>query len=241
MRRILTVLLLGIGGLALTGLAIAYLARPNNASSASATPDTVVIRDYAFHPATLTVTPGTTVTWVNRDPVAHTVTSKDGGWGSALLQQGQEFSYTFAEPGTYNYFCQPHPWMEGRIVVGEATDGTAPAGPTSAATPAEPNDQAPSSGPPAGPVDWPEQMRQWMDQMHGPGSFDAMRQWMEERWGPGAFDSMIQNCPQGGQGGMMGGTTGGGMMGGGTMGGGMMGGGSTGGGMMSGGGMMGGR
>src|SRR3990170_3001145 len=193
MKRFTTFLFVAVGAVALAGLGYAYLGRPDSASTAPTTSNTVVIRDYAFHPATFRVAPGTTVTWVNRDPVAHTVTGKDGNWGSGLLAQGQEFSYTFSKAGTYEYFCQPHPWMEGRIVVGEAADQPTP--PTSPAPPADANG-------------WREQMQEWMDRMHGPGSFDAMRKWMEERWGPGAWGAMLQSCPYRGEGA----TTGGRMM-----------------------------
>jgi hypothetical protein len=149
--------------------------------------------------------------------VAHTVTGKSGDWGSGLLAQGEQFSYTFTEPGTYDYFCEPHPSMQGQIVVGETTDDKAT--PTPSQT--TPEDRA-------------GQMREMMDAMHGPGSFDQMRQWMEEGWGPGAFDEMLQNCPDAAGNG----STGQGMMNGqGMMGGGGM---MNGQGMMGGGGMMGG-
>ncbi|MDP2948605.1 MAG: cupredoxin family copper-binding protein [Chloroflexota bacterium] len=213
MKRFLSIVLVGVGLLALAGLGFAYLVRPDAASTAAASPDDVTIWEYSFRPATLRVAVGTTVTWTNRDGVAHTVTGRSGDWGSGLLAQGQQFSYTFTQPGTYEYFCEPHPWMQARIVVGEATGEPAP------------DETTPT--PPTNPEARREQMRQMMDSMHGPGSFDQMRQWMEERWGPGAFDAMLQNCPHGagngpaGQG-MM---DGGGMMDGqGIMGGGMMGG-----------------
>ncbi len=44
-------------------------------SSSAAAADTIVIQNFAFSPATLTVAPGTTVTVVNKDAVTHTVTS----------------------------------------------------------------------------------------------------------------------------------------------------------------------
>ena len=214
MKRIATFVLIGVGALALASLGIAYLAGPEGASTASNPSNRVEIRDYAFHPQTLWIAPGTTVTWVNRDSVPHTVTGKDGTWGSDLLAQGQEFSYTFTAQGTYEYFCEPHPLMEGRVTVGGSPDGTA-------ATP-----EAPRGEPALDQTQWREQMQQHMDAMHGPGSFDAMRQGMEERWGPGALDLMLQDCPHGngaapgrdmmdGQGPMGGGMMGsGGMMGG---------------------------
>ncbi len=84
--------------------------------------NTVAISNYSFGPQTLTVTVGTTVTWVNMDTVAHSVVSgtsqqPSGLFESALLNHGQSFSYTFNAPGTYVYHCGPHPYMTGTIVV----------------------------------------------------------------------------------------------------------------------------
>ena len=72
----------------------------------------------AFEPASLTVVPGTTVTWTNAGADAHTVTGDDLAFDdSGPLDPGQSFSQTFDEPGTYRYRCGPHPWMEGVITV----------------------------------------------------------------------------------------------------------------------------
>ncbi len=96
----------------------------------------VEIVDFAFAPATLTIIVGDTVTWTNRDAVAHTATSIAAGFGSGNLEQGESHSVTFTVPGTYDYLCTPHPSMTGRIVVVAA-----------AATPV-PVTPAPSSGAP---------------------------------------------------------------------------------------------
>ncbi|MEP7361017.1 MAG: plastocyanin/azurin family copper-binding protein [Chloroflexota bacterium] len=61
---------------------------------------------------------GATVTWTNNDPgMTHTVTAVDGSFDSGNLAAGQAFSYTFDNPGTFEYACTPHPWMRGRIEV----------------------------------------------------------------------------------------------------------------------------
>jgi plastocyanin len=75
-----------------------------------------------FLPSTLTVPAGTTVTWTNDDSAAHTVTSgqdatPDGFFDSSLFLAGKTFSYTFDEPGEYEYFCFVHLWMKGEVVV----------------------------------------------------------------------------------------------------------------------------
>ena len=73
---------------------------------------------WTFAPTTLTVPVGATVIWENPSDVAHTVTGDDLMFDdSGLIDPGQSFHQTFADPGTYHYRCAPHPWMEGVIVV----------------------------------------------------------------------------------------------------------------------------
>ncbi|MFY9457676.1 MAG: copper-containing nitrite reductase [Candidatus Spechtbacterales bacterium] len=70
-----------------------------------------------YSPNVIAVSVGTTVTWMNDDNTVHTVTAKDGGFDSGLFSKGQSFSYTFTKAGEYEYYCLPHPWMKGKIVV----------------------------------------------------------------------------------------------------------------------------
>jgi len=79
--------------------------------------ESVDIADLAFSPATLTVPAGTTVTWENSDSLPHTSTSEDEVWDSGTLESGGEFSFTFEEAGTFSYFCEIHPSMNGSVVV----------------------------------------------------------------------------------------------------------------------------
>jgi plastocyanin len=67
----------------------------------------------------LTVAPGTTVTWVNRDEEPHTVVSADKAlrFKSQALDTNDKFSFVFDKPGTYQYFCSVHSHMVGTIVV----------------------------------------------------------------------------------------------------------------------------
>ncbi|MCW5873441.1 MAG: cupredoxin family copper-binding protein [Anaerolineales bacterium] len=83
---------------------------------------TVSIANFSFGPGTLTVKAGTTVTWRNNEDAPHTVTADDGSFGSNTLGQGDSFSFTFTEAGTYDYHCQfhggaGHAGMSGTIVV----------------------------------------------------------------------------------------------------------------------------
>lgn len=78
---------------------------------------TVTINDDAFSPTTLTIAAGQTVTFVNNDDDAHTVTAASGSFDSKGLDTHAVWRHTFARPGTFSYFCQLHPFMKGTIVV----------------------------------------------------------------------------------------------------------------------------
>ena len=96
---------------------------------------TVRMEDNFFDPANITVEPGTTVTWVQSGNNPHTTTSYDGLWDSGMIEGGSggTFSFTFEEPGTYDYFCIPHESL-GMIGSVTVTGSTATASPVSTAT-----------------------------------------------------------------------------------------------------------
>ena len=92
-----------------------------------------VATNNCFTPNPLTVAPGTTVTWKNTDTTTHVVCSgkvTDDECGSVFeddsLKKGQTFQFTFANAGTFDYFCSVHPWMTGQVIVAAAstTPGT---------------------------------------------------------------------------------------------------------------------
>jgi len=87
------------------------------AQNASGGTQEVKIVNFAFTPATITVSAGTTVKWTNQDADAHTVTADDGSFDSGQLSQGQSFSFTFSKAGTFSYICGNHPTMLGKVVV----------------------------------------------------------------------------------------------------------------------------
>ncbi len=111
-----------IAGLAVVVVAATVLlARSTGVSAnaqqqAAATTD-VKIDNFSFGPGTLTVAAGTTVTWTNRDDIPHNVVSADGVFKSKVVDTDEKFSYTFAKPGTFPYFCSIHPKMTGKVVV----------------------------------------------------------------------------------------------------------------------------
>lgn len=100
------------------------LVRPGTTPAVSATPavgDAVAVLGLAYDPATLQVPLGATVTWTNRDGIAHTVTSgvpgfPDGAWDGQIFT-GATFARLFTQPGTYAYYCRFHSSMAGRLVV----------------------------------------------------------------------------------------------------------------------------
>ncbi|MCX6678096.1 MAG: PQQ-dependent sugar dehydrogenase [Methanothrix sp.] len=77
----------------------------------------VEIKNFSFQPSSITVSPGTIVTWVNNDPVEHTVTSSDGIFKSGNMATGGLFNFTFSKPGKYQYQCSIHPSMVGYVIV----------------------------------------------------------------------------------------------------------------------------
>ena len=82
-----------------------------------------------YYPSELTAPAGSDVTWINDDDLPHTVTSgnkaaygssgyiQDGKFNSENLEHGDSFSFHFAEPGRYEYYCISHPWMSGVVTV----------------------------------------------------------------------------------------------------------------------------
>jgi plastocyanin len=77
----------------------------------------VVIDNFSFGPAELTVPKGAKVTWVNKDDVPHTVVSTEGKFKSEALDTDEKFSFVFSDPGTYEYYCSLHPKMIGKVIV----------------------------------------------------------------------------------------------------------------------------
>ena len=77
---------------------------------------------YGFAPQVVTVKVGTTLTWVNVDSVNHSVDSGTSANPTSLFDSGdiapgQSFSYTFAQAGTYTYYCDLHEGMVGVVIV----------------------------------------------------------------------------------------------------------------------------
>jgi plastocyanin len=89
---------------------------PVAAASAPAGPIVEAVVEGLKFPEEIRVPVGATVRWVNKDPLAHTVTAA-GVWDSGLVEPGKTFEFTFKTAGTYNYICTPHPFMKGTVIV----------------------------------------------------------------------------------------------------------------------------
>jgi hypothetical protein len=86
----------------------------------------VPIEDYCFTPVVVRIKAKQSITWINRDMDAHTVTGVGMGWGSLEqnLNHRDRVAYSFATDGVYPYFCALHPGMVGAVVVGDGVPRT---------------------------------------------------------------------------------------------------------------------
>ena len=79
---------------------------------------TVALVDLCFTPTVLRVQPGSTVTFVNRDTMAHPLSRPGGEWGWDGMV-GDRATVRLEQAGTYPFFCYVHPGMVGVVVVGD--------------------------------------------------------------------------------------------------------------------------
>jgi plastocyanin len=101
-------------------LCLGALVLATAATASVAVPDaTVTVDNFTFGPNALTVPAGTRVVWTNQDDIPHKVVEDADvrRFKSPALDTGDSFSFVFAQPGTYHYFCSLHPRMQGTVVV----------------------------------------------------------------------------------------------------------------------------
>jgi plastocyanin len=103
--------------IALAAAAAAAFCAAALTAAVAASPAAVTIDNFNFSPMTLTVAAGTTVTWTNHDDIPHTVRAVDGSFHSKAMDTDDSYSFTFAKPGVYSYFCSVHPKMVGKVIV----------------------------------------------------------------------------------------------------------------------------
>jgi plastocyanin len=99
------------------GMAMPRAGTPGSGQDVPVATTSIGIQNFAFVPTTVTVRAGSTVTWINQDQDAHTVTAMAGPFHSPTLNTGQSFHYTFTTPGRYDYLCTIHPFMTATVVV----------------------------------------------------------------------------------------------------------------------------
>lgn len=91
---------------------------PAAAPNSPATSPTIVIKNFAFQPPSLSVAPATKVKVINEDQAPHTVTAGDKSFDTGTLSDGRSGEFTApAKPGTYPYICTIHQYMTGTLIV----------------------------------------------------------------------------------------------------------------------------
>ncbi len=77
--------------------------------------NTIVIKSFAYSPATLQAKVGDTITVKNEDDADHTVTAKDKSFDTGPLKKGQSATIKVTKAGRNDYICTIHPYMTGVI------------------------------------------------------------------------------------------------------------------------------
>ena len=100
-------------------VAIAGLILGAAAGTGGQEPVVVEMRDFAFFPRDMIVTAGATVRWVNFDDAPHQIAMTARAPGSSgLIAPGNDYAFTFNQPGQFVYRCGVHPTMLGVVIVG---------------------------------------------------------------------------------------------------------------------------
>lgn len=96
----------------------------------------ITMANYAFSPASETISVGDSITWTNTDQAPHNVTTTSGPVSiqSPTLNTGQSWTYTFTNPGSYSYICSIHPDMRATLLVQPLAQPTAAAPPVAPVT-----------------------------------------------------------------------------------------------------------
>ena len=103
-------------------------------------------QQWGFDPKTQTVQVGQAIKFTNSGKIAHTATQSQGAFDTGFLKNGESATLTFDTPGTFTFFCQPHPWMQGTVVVQGDSRGGTNAAALVTSTPEE-NEAVPTIGP----------------------------------------------------------------------------------------------
>ncbi|HHY49528.1 MAG TPA: cupredoxin family copper-binding protein [Alphaproteobacteria bacterium] len=85
-------------------------------AAASAADHAVSIKGFKFVPAEITVAAGDTITFTNEDSAPHTATASDGSFDTGRLNKGESGRVTINSAGTFDYICEFHPMMKGKVL-----------------------------------------------------------------------------------------------------------------------------
>lgn len=77
----------------------------------------VKVVNYEYSPKATAIRAGTTVQFVNKDTMTHTVTAFGGSFSSPLIEPGKSWKHTFKKAGKFKYYCRIHPQMRGVVKV----------------------------------------------------------------------------------------------------------------------------
>lgn len=111
-------LALAVLGVALIAVLVTrWVEGPSVTGATKSGANVIVIKNFSFQPARLTVASGTTVTVTNADRVAHTLSSRDGSFDAGEIGAGKTATIVLKQSGTFKYSCQIHPSMTGTLVV----------------------------------------------------------------------------------------------------------------------------
>jgi plastocyanin len=116
---VLSLGLAACGGGSGSGDSGATAPQPEGTVTATSGVPVVTIQGFAFKPKVLVINKGMKVKFLQEDTVTHDVKGTDANSfiHSPLLKKGQSYTVTFSTPGTYNYICTIHPYMQAKVIV----------------------------------------------------------------------------------------------------------------------------
>lgn len=122
-KTILYAVIVVVGIIAILGIAYIYgpLSTDTSGDEGVEPPaNTIIMSHDQFNPKNITVKVNSTVTWINKDwSVTYTIVSdsQNAPYQSPALKNGDNYTYTFNQTGTYNYHSKETPSRQGVIIV----------------------------------------------------------------------------------------------------------------------------
>jgi len=119
MRRIILLMTVGAAVVVSTLIVVSVAGAHKQPTAMAKHPTrTVLIQNFSFKPAHITIKRGTKVRWINKDSAPHTATANNGrSFDSGRLGKGQRYTHTFKRTGKKPYHCEIHPDMRASVVV----------------------------------------------------------------------------------------------------------------------------